>query len=232
MSCASKRPLLQLQLEALSLLWYHQWQVKEAERLRFELKIYLQVTKYKTELIDLASQFTTLIEKLNKNPDTVTAKDWDDIAHGSEKKVQVILGKDHPRNKWPESVPYLNIAALRIHLDQENAALRLLREWLEERNMLSMQGSLSDTQCADSLSWIERLEKLIGILKNALADEEKVSFKEWEEAAEETDVLDKHPIYSVFMERARKRESDENENYPSRGCRREKSEGKVNSNKS
>lgn len=48
----------------------------------------------------------------------VTPDDWDRLADGNERKLQIIFGNKFPRRKWPVGIPYLNMIALAQYVER------------------------------------------------------------------------------------------------------------------
>jgi hypothetical protein len=70
-----------------------------------------KVRAWTKEITTLHAILIELRRKYREDHTSVTAADWTMAVAGQERKLQVIYGEKFKRDKWPKSVPYLNLIA-------------------------------------------------------------------------------------------------------------------------
>jgi hypothetical protein len=82
-----------------------------------------KVPAWKREITNLDKAIFCLERKYRDDAKSVKAEDWDEITAGKERKLQMILGAQYPRENWPVGVPYLNVIARAKYHAAEKAGL-------------------------------------------------------------------------------------------------------------
>jgi hypothetical protein len=116
------------------------------------------------------------MRRYHSDPGSVTPEDWDDMARGSQYKMNFLLHKIYPRKDWPDDVPYSNLIALFAKHKRE-----------------------SDEKLA-------RFDKLLEMAHKTNHENAEYLVKEWEDAMDGTDALTEHPLWAMMLELARKKE--------------------------
>lgn len=81
------------------------------------MKVGRKFKAWRQAVRDLAVELDALQRKHCEDHASVAPEDWDKLVKGHERKVQTIFGRKFPRTKWPAGIPYLNMIALRQHVD-------------------------------------------------------------------------------------------------------------------
>jgi hypothetical protein len=197
-----------------------------------------KVKAWQRDIRDLDLKLIALERKQQTEPTSVKAEDWDKLAEGKERKLQVIFGKKFPRDKWPAGVPHLNMIALAQHEATRKVARARKRPALKkaaskriERNQSalvinkvtasspiapkSVEMSIWDSPASVQAEILrlereyEKAEKQLMYLIRSRADPTSVSFEQWCNAVEGTDAAQKDPRIAGYMELARRRAMEE-----------------------
>lgn len=82
---------------------------------------FYKIKAWADEIQPLKVRLEKLLRDHQKDPSTVSPKDWDKMVEGHAGKIKHIFGKKFPLDQWPEDVPYLNFVALFIAVSEESA---------------------------------------------------------------------------------------------------------------
>jgi hypothetical protein len=135
-----------------------------------KLRIWKQAAKSTRQRVE------ALMRKYHSDPGSVTPEDWDDMAQGSQYKMNFLLHKIYPCKDWPDDVPHSNLIALFAKHKRE-----------------------SDEKLA-------RFDKLLEMAHKTNHENAEYLVKEWEDAMDGTDGSTEHPLWAVMLELARKKE--------------------------
>jgi hypothetical protein len=170
-----------------------------------------KVCVWRHEIFILKKKLQELKRGYWMDPKSVTPDDWAKLTMGQERKLQVIYGKKFPREKWPASIPYLNLIALAKHRAARKArnAEEVSRKKAEElkkeiRNRLTLQRrkpiveiniDLDDSVAVQA--WIRELKhvniqmvKQRDLICRVGQTQHTFPFEQWQNAVEGTDTLE------------------------------------------
>lgn len=127
-----------LRLERIAVVWeirctnkYNQW-VKKYNRRMKQITAQTEAKKafankvraWKKECNAIGHKLDDLLNKMRSGGD-VTPADWDAIAEGNERKVLTVVAPRYPVRDWPRSVPYPNLIAFKLWLEDEMKRTRV-----------------------------------------------------------------------------------------------------------
>jgi hypothetical protein len=92
-----------------------------ADRLRHR-RMRRKVRAWKRDMRGFRRDCRQLLHKYKADPSTVTPGDWDKITAGKENKLQITCGKRYAKEKWPATIPYLNLIAYAEYCTVRKAA--------------------------------------------------------------------------------------------------------------
>lgn len=177
-------------------IWLHRQRIHNNK-----LKMLHKIHDWRKESIPLKRKLDSMLRMHRAQPKSVTALHWAKAVKGKRKKLLFMYGWQYPRHKWPRSLPYLNLIALRNYLVERKAfkakrARGALALSIEEQ---IRQLELSTLQAENQLDCLKRSRK----------HPWSVSYRRWLDVTKGTDVAEKDMTIKCYVELARRRDAGE-----------------------
>jgi hypothetical protein len=215
-----------------------QYRIHRAHRLQF-LKTRRKVRVWKRDMRGFRRGCRELLLKYKANPRAVTAEDWDTMTAGKEKKLHITYGKRYSADKWPTTVPYLNLIAYAEYCAARRAARAAQKARTEARLEKKAAAASRKAETAakhakvaenerstiDDIQWRDpiameaifkalehknkQMERQLELLRRSRSNPTWVSYEQWQAAIEGTDALQTDWTTACYVELARRREMGE-----------------------
>jgi hypothetical protein len=208
-----------------------QYRIHRARRLQ-SLKTRRKVRVWKRDMRGFRRGCRELLLKYKANPRAVTAEDWDTMTAGKEKKLQITYGKRYSADKWPTTVPYLNLIAYaeycaarkarteaRLKEKAEAASRKAETAAKHAKAAENARSTINDIPWRDPIAMEailkalehknKQMERQLVLLHRSRSNPTWVSYEQWQAAIEGTDALETDRTIAGYVELARRREMGE-----------------------